>query len=84
MRIVLTGADDLARALRDAGAEVVYLTDTDPARVAATAVQEDADAVVAATALPAITALLADNGAEDIAVVAADGALAWLADTAGE
>ncbi|WP_156893187.1 hypothetical protein [Actinokineospora enzanensis] len=86
LRVVVTGsgADATARVLRDNGVEVVYLVDTDPARIARTAVQEDAAAIAAADALPAITGALADNEVRDIAVVALDEILDWAAATAGE
>lgn len=68
------GAKIIARALRDAGMEVIYtgLHQT-PAQVAETAVQEDADAVGLSilsgahmTLFKAVKAELAARGAEDI------------------
>ena len=71
------GAKVIARALRDAGFEVVYtgLHQT-PEQIVETAVQEDADAVGISilsgahmTLVPRILDLLRDNGAEDVVVV---------------
>jgi methylmalonyl-CoA mutase C-terminal domain/subunit len=71
------GAKVIARALRDAGFEVVYtgLHQT-PGQIVETAVQEDADAVGISilsgahmTLVPRILELLRDNGAEDVVVV---------------
>ena len=71
------GAKIIARALRDAGMEVIYtgLHQT-PEQVVETAVQEDADAVGISilsgahmTLVPRILELLRDNGAEDVLVV---------------
>jgi methylmalonyl-CoA mutase C-terminal domain/subunit len=71
------GAKVIARALRDAGFEVVYtgLHQT-PEQIVETAVQEDADAVGISilsgahmTLVPRILELLRDNGAEDVVVV---------------
>jgi methylmalonyl-CoA mutase, C-terminal domain len=70
------GAKVVARALRDAGFEVVYtgLHQT-PEMIAAAAVQEDVDAVGLSimsgahnTLFPAVLAALAKHGATDIAV----------------
>lgn len=70
------GAKVVARALRDAGFEVVYtgLHQT-PEMIAAAAVQEDVDAVGLSimsgahnTLFPAVIAALAKHGATDIAV----------------
>ncbi len=70
------GAKVVARALRDAGFEVIYtgLHQT-PAMIAAAAVQEDVDAVGLSimsgahnTLFPAVMAALAEHGAEDVAV----------------
>jgi methylmalonyl-CoA mutase, C-terminal domain len=72
------GAKVVARALRDAGHEVIYtgLRQT-PEQIAAAAVQEDVDAVGLSilsgahnALLPEITRLLRDQGAEDILVFA--------------
>jgi methylmalonyl-CoA mutase C-terminal domain/subunit len=71
------GAKIIARALRDAGMEVIYtgLHQT-PEQIVATAVQEDADAVGLSilsgahmTLVPKISTLLAEQGAEDIVLV---------------
>ncbi|RLK60915.1 hypothetical protein [Actinokineospora cianjurensis] len=89
MRIVLVSdssatVTSIATQLRDHGVEVIYLVDTDPTRLVRTAVQEDADAIAAPAPLGAITALLAENGAADIAVVGVDSIVSWVVDTAGE
>jgi methylmalonyl-CoA mutase C-terminal domain/subunit len=72
------GAKVVARALRDAGYEVIYtgLRQT-PEQIAAAAVQEDVDAVGLSilsgahnSLLPEITRLLRDQGAGDILVFA--------------
>ena len=72
------GAKVVARALRDAGLEVVYtgLHQT-PEAIAATAVQEDVDCVGISilsgahnTLLPEVLEALADRDADDIAVFA--------------
>ena len=71
------GAKIIARALRDAGMEVVYtgLHQT-PEQIVETAIQEDADAVGVSilsgahmTLIPRILELLRENGAEDVIVV---------------
>ena len=71
------GAKVIARALRDAGFEVVYtgLHQT-PEQVVAAVVQEDADAVGLSilsgahmTLVPRILGLLHDRGADDVLVV---------------
>jgi methylmalonyl-CoA mutase C-terminal domain/subunit len=68
------GAKIIARALRDAGMEVIYtgLHQT-PEQIAATVVQEDADAVGLSilsgahmTLVPKIAELLKEQGAEDV------------------
>src|SRR4026208_2213674 len=70
------GAKVVARALRDAGFEVIYtgLNQT-PEQIAETAIQEDADAVGLSchsgahmTLFPRVGQLLRDRGAEDIFV----------------
>src|SRR5713226_6249363 len=70
------GAKIIARALRDAGMEVIYtgLHQT-PEQIVETAIQEDADAVGISilsgahmTLVPRILALLRENGAEDVLV----------------
>jgi methylmalonyl-CoA mutase C-terminal domain/subunit len=72
------GAKVVARALRDAGYEVIYtgLRQT-PEQIAAAAVQEDVDAVGLSilsgahnVLLPEVTRLLREQGAEDILVFA--------------
>ena len=71
------GAKIIARALRDAGMEVIYtgLHQT-PAQIVETAIQEDADAVGVSilsgahmTLVPRIVEGLRANGAEDVLVV---------------
>lgn len=70
------GAKIIARALRDAGYEVIYtgLHQT-PEQVVATAIQEDVDAIGLSilsgahnTLFPKVIRLLKDQGAEDIVV----------------
>lgn len=72
------GAKVVARALRDAGYEVIYtgLRQT-PEQIAAAAVQEDVDAVGLSilsgahnALLPEITRLLKEQGADDVLVFA--------------
>jgi methylmalonyl-CoA mutase C-terminal domain/subunit len=72
------GAKVIARALRDAGFEVIYtgLHQT-PEQVAEVTVQEDADAIGLSmlsgahmTLVPRILELLAERGADDVLVVA--------------
>jgi methylmalonyl-CoA mutase C-terminal domain/subunit len=72
------GAKVVARALRDAGFEVIYtgLRQT-PEQIAAAAVQEDVDAVGLSilsgahnSLLPEITRLLREQGADDLLVFA--------------
>jgi methylmalonyl-CoA mutase, C-terminal domain len=71
------GAKIIARALRDAGMEVIYtgLHQT-PEQIVETAIQEDADAVGISilsgahmTLVPRIVELLREQGAEDVLVV---------------
>jgi methylmalonyl-CoA mutase C-terminal domain/subunit len=71
------GAKIIARALRDAGMEVIYtgLHQT-PEQIVETAIEEDADAVGISilsgahmTLVPRILALLREQGAEDLIVV---------------
>ena len=71
------GAKIIARALRDAGMEVIYtgLHQT-PEQIVATVIQEDADAVGLSilsgahmTLVPRIVELLRENDAEDVLVV---------------
>src|SRR5438105_3816533 len=71
------GAKIIARALRDAGMEVIYtgLHQT-PEQIVETAIQEDADAVGISilsgahmTLVPRIVELLKENGADDVLVV---------------
>jgi methylmalonyl-CoA mutase C-terminal domain/subunit len=70
------GAKIIARALRDAGMEVIYtgLHQT-PEQIAATVVQEDADAVGLSilsgahmTLVPRVVQMLREQGAEDVVV----------------
>ncbi|MCB0874695.1 MAG: cobalamin B12-binding domain-containing protein [Solirubrobacterales bacterium] len=70
------GAKIIARALRDAGMEVIYtgLHQT-PEQIAATVIQEDADAVGLSilsgahmTLVPKVVAMLREQGAEDVLV----------------
>jgi methylmalonyl-CoA mutase C-terminal domain/subunit len=72
------GAKVVARALRDAGYEVIYsgLRQT-PEQIAAAAIQEDVDAVGLSilsgahnSLLPEITRLLLEQGADDVLVFA--------------
>ena len=72
------GAKIIARALRDAGMEVIYtgLHQT-PEQIVETVIQEDADAVGISilsgahmTLVPRIVELLREQGAEDVLVVA--------------
>jgi methylmalonyl-CoA mutase C-terminal domain/subunit len=71
------GAKVIARALRDAGIEVVYLgLRNTPQRIAAAAVQEDVDvvglSVLSGSHLPLtrkVVAALAEAGADDLPVV---------------
>jgi methylmalonyl-CoA mutase C-terminal domain/subunit len=71
------GAKIIARALRDAGMEVIYtgLHQT-PEQIVETAIQEDADAVGISilsgahmTLVPKVIELLRDRGADDVVVV---------------
>jgi methylmalonyl-CoA mutase C-terminal domain/subunit len=71
------GAKIIARALRDAGMEVIYtgLHQT-PEQIAETAIQEDADAVGISilsgahmTLVPRVVRLLREAGAEDVLIV---------------
>ncbi len=71
------GAKVIARALRDAGMEVIYtgLHQT-PEQIVETVLQEDADAVGLSilsgahmTLVPRISTLLKDEGAEDVVLV---------------
>jgi methylmalonyl-CoA mutase C-terminal domain/subunit len=71
------GAKIIARALRDAGMEVIYtgLHQT-PEQIVETAIQEDADAIGISilsgahmTLVPRILDLLRDRGADDVLVV---------------
>src|ERR1700675_1257632 len=72
------GAKIIARALRDAGMEVIYtgLHQT-PEQIAETVIQEDADAVGLSilsgahmTLVPRVTELLREKGASDVVVIA--------------
>ena len=71
------GAKIIARALRDAGMEVIYtgLHQT-PEQIAATVIQEDADAVGLSilsgahmTLVPKVVELLREQGVEDVVIV---------------
>jgi methylmalonyl-CoA mutase, C-terminal domain len=71
------GAKIIARALRDAGMEVIYtgLHQT-PEQIAATVIQEDADAVGLSilsgahmTLVPKVAQLLKEQGADDVVLV---------------
>jgi methylmalonyl-CoA mutase, C-terminal domain len=70
------GAKIIARALRDAGMEVIYtgLHQT-PEQIAATVIQEDADAIGLSilsgahmTLVPRVVQLLKDQGADDVVI----------------
>ena len=70
------GAKIIARALRDAGMEVIYtgLHQT-PEQIAETVIQEDADAIGLSilsgahmTLVPRVVALLAEQGVEDVVI----------------
>jgi methylmalonyl-CoA mutase cobalamin-binding domain/chain len=65
-------ADAVARALRDAGMEVVRIRDTSPAALARAALQEDADAVHPTGAdestVRELTSALAADAADDVLV----------------
>ena len=70
------GAKIIARALRDAGMEVIYtgLHQT-PEQIAATVIQEDADAIGLSilsgahmTLVPKVVSLLRDQGVEDVVI----------------
>jgi methylmalonyl-CoA mutase C-terminal domain/subunit len=71
------GAKVIARALRDAGMEVVYTgLHQSPKLIVATAVEEDADAIAVSilsgahmTLVPEILELLKEQGIEDVAVL---------------
>ena len=71
------GAKIIARALRDAGMEVIYtVLHQTPEQIVETAIQEDADAVGISilsgahmTLVPRILELLRENGVEDVVVV---------------
>ena len=68
-----TRADAVARALRDAGMEVVRIRDVSPAALARAVVQEDADAVHPAGADPAaVRELIARLSAEAADVLVSD------------
>ncbi len=80
LRVVLAGPGEprdprvpvLARALRDAGAEVVLTGGASAAGIAAAAVQEDADAVVVVDPPAGLLGGLADVGAEAVVAVLGD------------
>jgi len=71
------GAKIIARALRDAGMEVIYtgLHQT-PEQIAATVIQEDADAIGLSilsgahmTLVPKVAALLKEQGVDDVVLI---------------
>ena len=80
LRVVVAGPGEpgdprvpvLARALRDAGAEVVLTGGASAAGIAAAAVQEDADAVVVVDPPAGLLGGLADAGAEAVVAVLGD------------
>ena len=70
------GSMVVARALRDAGMEVIYLGNMMPEAIVQTAIQEDTDVIGLSTLsgnhmllAPEVVRLLRKRGAEDIAVV---------------
>ncbi len=70
------GSMVVARALRDAGMEVIYLGNTMPEAIVQTAIQEDTDVIGLSTLsgnhmllAPEVVRLLKKKDAEDIAVV---------------
>ena len=70
------GSMVVARALRDAGMEVIYLGNTMPEAIVQTAIQEDVDVIGLSTLsgnhmllAPEVVRLLRKRDAEDIAVV---------------
>ncbi len=69
------GVDAVARALRDAGFEVIYGSPSaDVVELAEAALQEDADAVALdADGAVALSGALASRGIEDVLVVAMQG-----------
>ncbi|WP_436492300.1 hypothetical protein [Actinokineospora sp. HUAS TT18] len=78
-RIVLAHDGDIpavARALRDAGAEVIYVA---PDQVVSTAIQEDADAVAVDRDTQEIAAKLAELDAADVRVLTHAEVLEWVA-----
>ena len=70
------GAKIIARAVRDAGMEVIYTgLDQTPEQIAATVIQEDADAVGLSilsgahmTLVPKIVSMLREQGADEVLV----------------
>ena len=84
LRMLVVGVPRVARALADAGHEVVYLDgDPSPAMIAATAMQEAVDAVVApgtdATAVTVPVIHVADDASDIAAAIAASGLRARVA-----
>lgn len=70
------GSIVVARALRDAGMEVIYIGNQLPLNIVETAIQEDADFIGLSTLsgnhmilAPEVTRLLKEKGADDIKVV---------------
>lgn len=71
-RVLVAGDHGLARALRDAGAEVIYVDGT-PAQLARTALQEDVDAIALAREhRDAVAEALAELNAGDIRLAITD------------
>lgn len=77
IRVVVAGDDETAnpaaRAMRDAGMEVIYAgPHREPERIVHTALQEDADAIALTgmTALEQIRDLLTAQRADDVVVIA--------------
>ena len=70
------GAKIIARALRDAGMEVIYTRSPPaPEQIVATVIQEDADAVGLSilsgahmTLVPKVVSMLAEQGVDDVVV----------------
>ncbi len=75
-------ADEVARDLRDAGAEVIYTGRlAGPAQVVGCALQEDAAAVVVDEQHGAVADLLSRQDATDVEVLAFDTAVTWVSTT---
>jgi predicted dinucleotide-binding enzyme len=72
IRVLVAGDVALARALRDAGAEVIFIDGT-PDQLATTALQEDVDAIaVPREHRAAVAAALAANDASEIVLATVD------------